>query len=532
MQPDLERDNNVTKILFVMPPYITFDDYINPAMNVKQIKKPDGKYYRRIPSDMPLGIFSLSGYVKKYSRTKIETLLVDFNVELNQLRHFNFASFADFYGQILAGASKDFNPDIIGVSVLFSSAFYNMLDLAASIRNVFPDTLLVAGGSVPATMYREIFRASDAFDALCYGEGEKPLLNLIDAPDRYQHLKEGSSWVTQEKVQSNMTFVHDFIENLDEIPFPDYGMCDMAKYGEDPPFTALSGVKGKTNNFSVMTSRGCPFKCTFCASHKVHGRDMRYYSLKRVKEDLLSLRDEYGAKIIAFLDDNFMGGKRRPLEIVRFIETLGVEVVFQSGLAIFALDREFLEAMKRCGVNHIFLPMESGSERVLKEVMRKPLKLSIVNRVVDDCKDLGFYTNANILIGSPNETKKDIEDTRQFLKTLDINWFMFVCASPLVGSEMYDVCRDKDYLKEDVVIGYQTAVIETEDFSAAYIQEMTYRLNLEFNFVGNNDYKHGRYETAIIGFENVIKNTNDHAFAYYYASKCYEKIGDSAKANE
>lgn len=97
------------------------------------------------------------------------------------------------------------------------------------------------------------------------------------------------------------------------------------------------------------------------------------------------------------------------------------------------------------------MSVESGSNRVLKEIMHKPLNLSIVKRVVDDCRELGIYTNANILIGLPGETKQDIEDTRSFLKTINANWFLIFCANPLVGSEMFNICLKKNYLKGNYI---------------------------------------------------------------------------------
>lgn len=207
--------------------------------------------------------------------------------------------------------------------------------------------------------------------------------------------------------------------------------------------------------------------------------------------------------------------------------------IFQNSLALYALDRKVLEALKSAGVNQLLLSVESGSNRVLKEIMHKPFNLSIAKRVADDCRELGIYTNVNILIGLPGETKQDIEDTRAFLKTIYANWFLIFCANPLIGSEMYDICRKKNYLKGDYIgSDYKRAVVETEDFTAEYIQEMAYFLNLELNFVENSDFRLSNYEMALKGFENAIKAKNDHAFAYYYAAKCYEKLGDLEKAQQ
>jgi len=98
-------------------------------------------------------------------------------------------------------------------------------------------------------------------------------------------------------------------------------------------------------------------------------------------------------------------------------------------------------------------------------------------------------------------------------------------ATPLVGSEMFDICIKNNYLKGDYIgCDFKRAVVETEDFTAEYIQEKSYSLNLELNFIGNSDFKLGNYERALKGFENTIRVKNDHAFAFYFAAKCCKMI--------
>ena len=518
------------KILFIVPPHISFNQFINPSYNERIIHKKYGSF-GSVLTDMPLGVLSLSAYIKKHTST--ETKLVDFNIVLNKLENFEFPSFAEFFHDYLSYPRwVDFAPSIIGISALFTTAYRNTLDIAQCCHDIFPNAVIVAGGGVPTNMYKEIFSESTCFDALCYGEGEKPLLGLVEADDKLRYLEENPSWITRRKVERRQSLQHDFVENLDEIPFYDYDICEIDEYGLNPAITAYAGVDEKKQNFHVMTSRGCVFHCCFCASHTVHGRRMRYYSVTRVREDFKRLRDQYGAKIIVFQDDHFVANKQRAFEIIDIVKELQITAVFQNGLALYALDRKMLEALKSAGVNQLLLSVESGSNRVLKEIMHKPLNLSIVKRVADDCRELGIYTNVNILIGLPGETKQDIEDARSFLKTIYANWFMIFCANPLVGSEMYEICKEKNYLKEGHIgSDYKKAVVETEDFTAEYIQEMAYLLNLELNFVENSDFRLGDYKMALKGFENAIRAKNDHAIAYYYAAKCYEKLGNLQKTS-
>ncbi|MCM8763858.1 MAG: radical SAM protein [Candidatus Omnitrophica bacterium] len=517
------------RILFINPPNVTFNDFINPSYSAlnKGIK-----HLGNVLTDMPLGIISMSAYLKKHF--PVETKLVDFNVILNRLTQFDYRSFEKFlYDFFLVSGLRDFAPKIVGISVLFAPAYRNSLDIARVCHDIFPKALIVAGGGVPTGAYKEMFRDSDYFDGLCYGEGEKPLLGLVKAEDKRAYLEESSSWITRRKLGKKQSFKQDFIENLDEIPFYDYEMLDIDGYGLDPVITTFFSIKEKSQNFHMSTSRGCPFGCCFCSSSSVHGRRMRYHSIKRIGEDLDRLKRQFGARIIVFQDDHFLSDRERAIEILKIVKDLKVIPVFQSGLALYALDRKMLELLKEAGVNPIVLSVESGSNRVLKEIMHKPLDLSIVNRVINDCNDLGIHTDVNILIGLPGATKKDIEDTRAFLRTIKADRFRINRAVPLVGSEMLDICIRKGYVKEDYLnANFKKAIIETEDFTSKYIEEIAYVMNLELNFVFNNNYCSGNYEIALKGFENAIRAKNDHAIAYYYAAKCYERLGQLEKAKQ
>lgn len=517
------------KILFIVPPNIKYDDFVNPDYNAQIISTKSGNF-GGIRTEMPLGILSMSAYIKKFTQT--QTMLVDFNIVLTKLKSFDVSSLGEFFrGFLSMPMLANYAPSIICISTLFSTSYQNMLDIGQCCRDIFPGTFILAGGGVPTNMYNEIFRDSVCFDAVCYGEGEKPLLGFVKANNKLGYLEENAAWITRNKIQSGVRLQHDFIENLDEIPFYDFELVDPDEYSYNPTISTYRAVYEKERSFPVMTSLGCIHRCIFCSSHTIHGRRMRYYSIPRVREDLKRLRDEYGAKTIVFQDDHFLANKQRAIDIIAIIKELQITAFFQNALALYALDRKTLETLKSAGINLLVLSVESGSNRILKEVMHKPLNLSIVKQVVDDCRELGIYTDVNVMIGLPGETKQDIEDARSFLKTLNVNWFRISVAAPLVGSEMLSICLKKNYLKGNYLdCDFKSAIVETEEFTAKYIQEMAYTLNLELNFVENSDFRLGNYKRALKGFENAISARNDHAFAYYYAANCYEKLGKLKKA--
>ncbi|GHT95168.1 B12-binding domain-containing radical SAM protein [Betaproteobacteria bacterium] len=517
------------KILFLVPMHIPFGAFTNPDDNQRVSQKQDGRFYNLPPTDLPLGVLSMSAFLKKWE--KVEVQLIDFNIEAVACQSFDYDSFFAFAQNRLS--QLDFKPDLIGVSCLFSPAFQNFMETGLAARQVFENTVIIGGGNIPTSAWQEIYLPTpekSPFDALCYGEGELPMLELVRSGNPFEYFKTAKSWITPEKACNGFVPQHTFIENLDEIPFFDYDLCDIDQHNANLVVTSFATSK-KERSFHVMTSRGCPFKCTFCASHAVHGRDMRYHSLERIRADFMMLKEKYGATMLIFQDDHFMSDRNRVFTILNTLKELDLHSTYQSGLALYALDRPMLEAFHAAGVRQLVLAVESGSQRVLKHLMKKPLKLEISQRVANDCRELGIYTNTNILIGIPGETKEDIEDTRKNLRTINSNWFHINCTSPLVGSEIHAVAKKHGYIQGNTLgADYKVAAIETPDFSVAHIREMQYLLNLELNFVYNNDMRLGEYQTALKGFENVITIRKDHAFAWFYAGECHKQLGDTEQA--
>ena len=229
--------------MLIVPPYVSFDSFVNPLFNERTVVKKSGNY-GSVVTDMPIGLISLSTYLKKH--TAIEIKLIDFNIVLNKMESFEYSSFSALFDDFLSAEEWiNYTPGIIGISTLFTPSYYNMIDIAHVARNIFPNALIIAGGGVPTNMYNEIFRDSTCFDALCYGEGEKPLLGLVEAIDKNEYLRTHLSWITKGQIENKQSFQHDFIENLDEIPFYDYGILNTDEYGLNPTISSYASFDKK-----------------------------------------------------------------------------------------------------------------------------------------------------------------------------------------------------------------------------------------------------------------------------------------------
>lgn len=514
----------MTRICFIVPPYVSYEAFTGPSFSERVSRKKSGTF-GSVVTDMPIGLLSIAAYLK--AQGPVDIRILDFNVHLAGCEEFTYPSFAAMYTELLAEIFSGFVPDIIGLSCLFTPSFQNMLDLADGAAHLCPDALIVAGGGIPANMPDRVFAGSNAVAGICYGEGERPLSDLIAATDRARLLQSHPTWITRESLQADRKPVADLIVDLDEIPPYDYSLVKASDYALNPTINLIASFEKKETPYYYATSRGCPYRCCFCASHAVHGRKMRFHSLSRVEHELRRCKEDFGATAVCFQDDHFLADRDRSLQIIEIVRKLELTVFFQSGLALNALNREVLEALHRAGVKHLVLAVESGSERVLRDIMHKPLTLSMVNEVVGNCRDLGIQTDANILVGLPGETMADIEDARQFLQTVDANWFRIYIATPLVGSEMYEICERNGFLVSDHVgSDFKRPVIETDAFTPERIQEIAYDLNLDLNFVHNSDMRLGNFLAARQSFENTLRVKEDHALGHYFLARCCRQLGE------
>ena len=184
----------------------------------------------------------------------------------------------------------------------------------------------------------------DCFDALSYGEGERPIAALMNSEDPNKFLEESVSWITKKKILNDPSFEpqHEWIFELDEIPRYDYDLINPEDYAVAPVAATYTSHNDEVKPiYNMATSRGCPYKCTFCASHDVHVYQMSYHSLEIMKEDILWLKKNLGMERIAIQDDHFMGDHKRAKEI-RFIRDEKIKVFFQSGVTMFSLTRDML----------------------------------------------------------------------------------------------------------------------------------------------------------------------------------------------
>jgi radical SAM superfamily enzyme YgiQ (UPF0313 family) len=207
-------------------------------------------------------------------------------------------------------------------------------------------------------------------------------------------------------------------------------------------------------------------------------------------------------------------------------------VVFFLNLTVTFIDEEMAELMKRVHCPRVVLAIESGSQYVLDNIMRKPVKVNNAKKAVEMLKNFNLYVESFFVLGLPGETDDHRKETLDFILSVEIDWAKIFVAAPFVGSELYEICVKNGYIEnvDAYDLNYFTSVISTPEYSCEYITDVAYLMNLEVNFINNLYVRQCKYKLAIDKFTRIANNYPPHAVANYMLAKLYAIIGDNEQS--
>jgi magnesium-protoporphyrin IX monomethyl ester (oxidative) cyclase len=454
-----EREMQIKKCLLFIPPVIT--------------KKKSGD----INPMPPLGL----GYIAAIlERLDIEVRIVDCLIDGWKNREEIGSNLIKIglSGEDIKKIIEDFSPDMVGVNNLFTRLYKNAHEIYRIVKNVDHDIITVAGGAHPTVMPG--FSLQDAnLDFVVIGEGELTIEKLVKSlSENVNEIKniDGLGYRNKDgKIIVNPKTT--YIENLDGIPFPAWHLMKMEKY-----FGLVdSHGKRKYKRFSpIMTSRGCPARCTFCTAYKVWGRRYRFRSPENVIEEMKELKYKYGIEELLIEDDNFTANPKRAEKICDLMikENLNFKWDTPNGVAAFALNKNLVRKMKDAGCYKINIGVESGNQQTLNKIIKKPLNLEKAEEIINYCREIGIDCGIFLILGMPGDTIKNMWDSYKFAKKVKIYNPFISIATPYPGSELYETCVEKKYLSrnfklEDLYI--RSFVIQTKDWKPEQIKLLMLR---------------------------------------------------------
>jgi radical SAM superfamily enzyme YgiQ (UPF0313 family) len=247
-------------------------------------------------------------------------------------------------------------------------------------------------------------------------------------------------------------------------------------------------------------------------------------SLDRVIETIESYKKNYGLTILLVEDDHFLSNKKRALDILKYIKDNNITVEFPNGLAVYKIDDDIAQALSDAKVKLVTLAIESGSDYVLKTLIRKPHTTKQITKAVNILRKYDIRIHVFIVIGIPGEFDSHREESLNFIINLGIDWAYIFIAIPIVGSRLFDICKKNNYLISNSYDNHTIShgSIKAPGVDPKEIEEYAYYMNIMINFIENINIKKGKYEVAEEYFQNVIRSYPEQAIAYYMLSIIYK----------
>ncbi len=338
----------------------------------------------------------------------------------------------------LAQMAKQFNPDIIGLSSM-THEFHIFRNLVDDMRKTCPKSLYLAGGPLATHNYKEIFEHCQ-LDFAIRCEGEITMMQLIEAHRSGTNPYDINGIVYKKNGELQVNPEQAFIGELDSLPVPAWDLVDLKKYST---IANWNGVQKEKIYAPVFTSRGCPFKCSYC--HNIFGKTFRFRSAEHILKEIRLLYNKFGVREIHFIDDVFNLRKDRVKQICQGIIDSGMRIAlaFPNGLRVDIMNEEILHVLKHAGTYKINYAIETVTPRLQSEI-KKNINLDKAQRMIEITSKIGIITFGFFMIGFPTETREEIKNTIDFAVNSRLDTAKFFKVTPYKGTELGDYALQRN----------------------------------------------------------------------------------------
>ena len=324
---------------------------------------------------------------------------------------------------------KKTRPDIVGFTT-YTANITSIGFLTKIIKNNLEIPIVLGGVHATALPERTIHETGA--DIVVVGEGEKTIVELVSSLEKNYPLEKVKGIVYKNVDKIVRTPPQTPIQDLDSIPFPALHLFNRSKYSNRAWGHIISG-------------RGCPFNCIFCASKVMWQRTTRYRSPENVVQEMTTLYNKYGVRRFRFNDDTFTLNKKRVKKICDLIKESKLDITYMCDARVDSIDKEVLLCLKNSGCDKIAFGIESGNEQILKKI-QKGISRNQALTAVSLAKKIGFIVHCFFMIGHPNETKDTILDTVNFMKLLNPDIAELNIVTPYPGTELWDIFNQKEQI--------------------------------------------------------------------------------------
>ena len=310
---------------------------------------------------------------------------------------------------------KKYTPSFTLISGTTQKRFDSFM-IAKIAKEVHPETITVYGGPHATFTAEDTLKHIPWIDIIVRGEGEHTALELIKAKTLSEDIL-GISYRKYDRIYHNPDRPQ--INNLDELPFPAYHLLQMQDYEKKFLMGIYRNIEKDVPSINMITTRGCPNKCTFCSGSAMW-RKVKKRSPENVVDEIQMLVDKYKIKGVNFVDSTLTLDKNHVLGICSEIKKRKLDIVWFCEARVDTVNKEILSIMKDSGCRYIQIGVESGSQKVLENINKK-IKIKQVRDVVQWSNELGLPIRAGFMFGLPGETFEDAMETVNLIKELKKN---------------------------------------------------------------------------------------------------------------
>jgi len=343
--------------------------------------------------------------------------------------------FSDFKKELTS-----FDPDFVGIK----SVTQNFSTACRASKICHEKKIPCIIGGVHISVLPETLLSNQSFFNLAViGEGERTIIDLIEHFEKYKNFKinnallkiPGIACLHHNKLY--LSIKREQIKDLDTIAFPARNLIKISR------------------RTTMITSRGCPFNCSFCSSSQFWG-GVRYFSAQYVVDEIQYLISHYKVNFISFIDDLFIGNRKRVFEISDLLRRTNhiSKVKFACQAHPSMIDEEILDALKAMNVKLISsLGIESGNERILKKLKKGTTSVETNYKAIQLIKKAGIKVNGSFILGHPEESAAEMMDTYKFIKKSGLNMFEIYILTPYPGTDMWDYYCSKNIVSPEMDFG-------------------------------------------------------------------------------
>lgn len=316
-------------------------------------------------------------------------------------------------------------------------------ELARQIKQANPEAVIIFGGAHPTVLPDNTLK-DNSIDIVVRGEGEKTIFEVAQAIENKEPLGkiEGISYKNdKEEVIHNPD--RGLIPDIDSIPCPARGLINQER------FLRIGYDKYGDRGAWVFSSRGCPYRCTYCASWRTWTRKWRGRSPQNIIDEIKGLVDDFNVDRINFADDTFTISRRRVEEFCQLMQKEDLRIAWGCNIRVDTVNKELFEKMQSAGCVDVWVGAESGSPLILKDI-KKGITLPQIRNAFRWAREVGLKRRAYLMLGAQRESRETVIETERLVEEIKPDVLDFSILTPYPGCEEYDRAKGKGYVSDDM----------------------------------------------------------------------------------